>query len=112
MSIQKWSDRIWVVNLEDEPALSDDLMSVREEAAAHNPVPDLVLDFAQVAQINSSNLSQLLRLRKLMVDQGRKLRLAALSDSIWAVFLTTGLDKVFEFTPDVAMALASLQIDE
>ena len=32
------------------------------------------------------------------------------NDIIWAVFMTTGLDKVFEFTPDVPTALAKLQM--
>ncbi len=111
MPIQKWSDEIWVVSLEDEPALSEDLVGVREEAGQATPVPNLVLDMTNVKQINSSNLSQMLRLRKLMVDSNRRLRLAGLSDSVWAVFLTTGLDKVFAFTSDVTSALASLQID-
>ena len=56
-------------------------------------------------------LSQLLRLRKAAIDGNAKLLLASIPDSVWAVFLTTGLDKVFEFARDVATALASLQID-
>jgi len=30
---------------------------------------------------------------------------------VWSVFMVTGLDKLFDFTDDVATSLASLQIE-
>lgn len=111
MPIQRWSDRIWVVTLADEPALSEDLINAKDEADRADACPDIVLDFSALTQLNSSNLSQLLRLRKLAIDHSTKLRLAALPDPVWVVFLTTGLDKVFEFAGDVPSALAALQIE-
>ena len=110
MSIQRWSERIWVVKLADEPALSEDLLTVKAEAEHAAAAPDIVLDLADVRLINSSNLSQLLRLRKVMVDRERRLRLAAMPKPVLAVFLTTGLDKVFEFSADVPTALTQLQM--
>jgi anti-anti-sigma factor len=111
MTIQQWSESIWVVTIRaSEPGLSEDLQNVRREAARAERTPSLVVDLSAVAQINSSNLSQLLRLRKLAIDRDSKLRLAAPRNSVWAVFLTTGLDKVFEFAPDVGTALAGLQL--
>lgn len=110
MPIQAWSDSIWLVTLGDEPSLSDDLLGVREKLQHVTKTPHLVLDLSGVTQLNSSNLSQLLRLRKLLVGRDAKLRLAAISDKAWAVFITTGLEKIFEFTADVPTALAGLQM--
>ena len=112
MPIQQWSDRIWVVTLADEPALSEDLIGVKDQAESADAMPDIVLDLSCVSQVNSSNLSQLLRIRKAAIDGDARLRLAALPDAIWVVFLTTGLDKVFEFAADVPSALAGLQIEK
>ena len=111
MPIQPWSERIWVVRLADEPALSEDLIAAHDQAARVDPMPQLVIDFSAVRQVNSSNLSQLLKLRKATIDRGSRLKLAAMTDSAWVAFLTTGLDKVFEFAEDVPSALASIQID-
>jgi anti-anti-sigma factor len=110
MPIQHWSDRIWVVALTDEPLLSEDLASVREEAHKASRMPHIVLDMAGVTRFNSSNLSQLLRLRKLAVDKETRVCIAGVPDSVWVVFLTTGLDRIFEFTRDVPNALAGLQL--
>ena len=111
MPIQQRSERIWVVQLADEPALSEELHNVHAQASNADPAPHLVIDLAAVRMVNSSNLAQLLRIRKLAIDRDSKLRLAAPTDSIWGVMLTTGLDKVFEFTQDVPTALASIQIE-
>lgn len=112
MPIQRWSEKIWVVQLADEPALSEDLHNVHAQAANTQPAPHLVLDMSAVHMVNSSNLAQLLRVRKLAIDRDTRLRLAAPTDPVWAVFLTTGLDKVFEFAQDVPNALASIQIQQ
>lgn len=111
MPIQEWSDRIWVVQLGNEPSLSEDLLNLKDRVDQAQPTPDMVLDLCGVSHVNSSNLSQLLRLRKLAIDQAVRLRLAGPPDSIWAIFLTTGLDQLFEFSPDVSTALAALQIN-
>lgn len=110
MPIQRWSEAIWLIKLGEEPALSEDLLGARAEAAAQSAMPHLVLDMAAIPQLNSSNLSQLLRLRKLAIDRDRRLILAAMPEDLWAVFLATGLDKVFHFCPDVPSALAQLQM--
>jgi len=51
----------------------------------------------------------LLRLRKHMIEHHRRLILCTLPDRIWSVFLATGLDAIFEFTPTVTEALARVQ---
>ena len=110
MSIQKWSDNIWVIRLNEDPAFTEDLDQLSEQSLGPDRFPHLVLDFSAVESVCSSNLSALLRLRKNVIDRNAQLRLTSPTDSVWAVFLTTGLDKVFQFTHDTPTALAELQI--
>ena len=111
MSIQKWSDKIWVVSLNDDPMFAEDMDQLAEQALAPDRLPHIVLDFSSVEIICSSNLSALLRLRKSASDREAQLRLTSLTDPVWGVFLTTGLDKVFHFTHDTTTALAELQMN-
>lgn len=108
MPIEKWSDKISVVHLGTDPQFTDDITSL-ESALSHSST-DVVLDFSGVAFLNSSNLSRLLRLRKKLHDKGNRLVLCGISTKAWSTFLVTGLDKVFEFTENVPMGLATLQI--
>ena len=54
----------------------------------------------------------MLRLRQKCIAANRRLQLTTLPDVVWGIILTTGLDKVFEYTPDVPSALAKLQLNE
>jgi anti-anti-sigma factor len=110
MPVQKWSNRIWVTKLGDLPGFSEDLDYLLENATTEDPPPDVVLDMANVSQLSSSQLSHLLRLRKQLLDRGLRLRIAGPSNALWALFLSTGLDKVFTFSEDTSTALADLQI--
>lgn len=100
-----------MVNLGEEPGISDDLLLLIAECQEREKMPHLVINFSEVRHLNSSNISKLLRLRKLTIDGDTRLRLASIPDPAWAVFLTIGLDKIFEFAEDVPTALASLQIE-
>lgn len=111
-----WSDNIVVAELLDEPALSEELSSliVRAEGDTGKtpvPMPHVVLNFGAVTYMNSSNLGQLLRLRKLLAEQKRQMRLCSVNDEVWQILMVTGLDKVFRFAPDPLTALAGLQMD-
>ena len=110
MPIEQWSDDVTVIHLADDPQFTDDVTAI-EQQVEQRPV-DAVLDFAAVHFINSSNIAQLLRLRKSMVAKERRLMLCGVSTQVWGAFLVTGLDKVFEFTDSVPLALATLQIEE
>lgn len=108
-----WSENIVITELSDEPALSDELSAVIDRALkSKDHVPHVVLNFGQVSYVNSSNLAQLLRLRKTLADRGAHLRLCSVSDPVWSVFMVTGLDKVLRFAPDPLTALAGLQIED
>ena len=108
----EWSDDIIIAELADEPALSEELTAIHQRLSAAEPTPHVVLNFANVTYVNSSNISQVLRLRKKLSERGRKLRLCTLTDDVWSAMLMTGLDKVHSFAPDPMTALAGLQIED
>jgi anti-anti-sigma factor len=110
MAIQNWSDEITVVELADDPQFTDELNAVTDALDAEPK--HIVLNFAAVGFINSSNVAKLLRLRKTIYQKQRKLILCEVNTQVWGVFLVTGLDKIFEFTNDISTALASLQLGE
>jgi len=74
--------------------------------------PDVILDLSSVSYLNSSNIAQMLRLRKRLNTGGRNMRICSVDDQVWGVLMITGLDKIFDFTDDVSTALASLQLSE
>ena len=111
MSIESWSENILVVELQDDPSFSDDLTGLIEQLDGKKDL-DVVLNFAGVNYVNSSNIAKLLKLRKRLHSNKRKLVLCGIDTNVWGLFLVTGLDKVFEFADSVATGLASVQIDE
>lgn len=111
MSIENWSENITVVELQDDPAFTDDVAALSEQLDGRNDV-HVVLNFAGVNYVNSSNIAGLLSLRKRLSANQRRLVLCGIEPTIWGIFLVTGLDKVFEFADNLAMGLASVQIAE
>jgi anti-anti-sigma factor len=110
MPVQNWSDKILLVDLQDDPAFSDDINAVIDQAQA-DPDVDVALDFTSISYLNSSNIAKLLKLRKIVsVNNKRKLVLCAINTHVWGVFLVTGLDKIFEFADDVGTGLTGLQM--
>lgn len=113
MPINEWSETIMIAELSDEPAFSEDIEALlRRLEQPDGPVSDVIVDLQSVTRVNSSNLAQLLKLRKKLAIAGRRLRICAVNDSVWSVLLMTGLDTMFEFTEDVSTSLASLQIED
>jgi len=107
-----WSENILISDLSDEPALSDELSSIYDQVTAEGrKTPHVVLDLSSVTYLNSSNIAQMLRLRKRLTESDRRLIVSSVADPVWSVMLLTGLDKVFTFTNDKATAIASLQIE-
>lgn len=109
-----WSDRIAIAELSDEPSLSEELATLIQRLLDEQDasVPHVVLNFSAVSYVNSSNLAQLLRVRKRLAECGRSLKLCSVTDEVWSVMLVTGLDKVFRFAPDPMTALAGLQLED
>ena len=112
MPTEAWSDTIWINHLPDGEPLGDDLDTLDARLRKTHPMPDVVLDLAGLSSINSSHLGQLIRTHELLTRAGARLRLAAPPDNLWSIFLTTGLDRVMQFTPDTATALAELQLPD
>jgi anti-anti-sigma factor len=113
MPLNDWSDTIVIAELSDEPAFSEDLDALQsrlEDSSRNGKAPDVILDMRRVTYLNSSNIAQLLRLRKKLILINRRLRICSVHDSVWSVMLTTGLDAVFTFTDDVSTSLASLHM--
>lgn len=109
MSIENWSDNIFVVELQDDPGFSDDLSALMDRLNKDGGM-DVVLSFAGVKYLNSSNIAKLLKLRKNLINCKHRLVLCGISTNVWGLFLVTGLDKVFEFADDVANGLATVQL--
>ena len=108
MAIQNWSDDIAVVELGDDPQFTDELDSLMEKI--EETPTGVVLNFAAVGFVNSSNIATLLRLRKMIATAGRRLIMCDVNTQVWGIFLVTGLDKIFEFTADISVALTTLQM--
>lgn len=109
MPIENWSENILMVELQDDPAFTDDVNALQDQVGG-NPNVDVVLNFAGVNYLNSSNIAKLLKLRKKLHAHGRKLVLCGVETNVWGLFMVTGLDKVFTFEDNLANALASVQI--
>ena len=113
MPIEAWSDDITIAELGDEPAFSEDMASLMQRLDGMGDLaPDVVINLASVTYLNSSNIAQMLRLRKRLNTAGRNMRICSVEDQVWGVLMITGLDKIFEFTDDVTTALASLQLTD
>ena len=112
MPVQRWSDQIAIVQFGDEPQFSEDCANFSRLLEDHQGLePSAVFDLANVSYLNSSNVAKLLHLRKRVLASGRQLRLCSVQDPVWGLLMVSGLDKLFQCTPDVATALASIQID-
>lgn len=110
MSIESWSENILVVDLQDDPGFTDDLSTLLDQVERQTD-SDAVLSFSSVSFVNSSNIAKLLKLRKRLIGNKRRLILCGINTGVWGLFLVTGLDKVFEFADDVASGLASVQLE-
>ena len=110
MAVEEWSENVSVVHAADDPAFSDELEQVEGQVATHPR--HVVLDMAAVTFLNSSNISQLLRLRKALSPSHCRLILTGVRPEVWSAFLVAGLDKLFPTSESVLLALAGLQLSE
>ena len=110
MPPEDWSENVYLVHMADDPAFSEEMESVLRES--RSDPRHVVLDMASVSFMNSSNLSQLLRLRETLRGTSSRIILAAVQPEVWSTFLVSGLDKVFSVAQNVPLALAELQLDE
>jgi len=108
MSIQNPPEDFVVVDLPSrELQIAEDLKAVNE-TIGDNPDCDIIIDFSMVEVITSSSLSNLLILRNLLIEHGRRLILCNVSVLTKCVFRVAGLDEVFEFADDKPTAVAAV----
>ena len=114
MGLNDWSDRIVIAELANEPAFSEDMDALidRIERTPEAQTPDVIVDLSAVGHLNSSSISQLIRLRKRMTHAGKGLRVSGGNEHVLSILRTANIDSLFTFNSDVATALASLQINE
>lgn len=108
MAIQEWSKDITIVELAEDPLFSEEIITLLDNLDSR-PC-HVVLNFAAINFINSSNIARLLRIRKILLAHDRKLLCCGINSQVWGIILITGLDKIFEVANDVATALAILQM--
>ena len=107
MVVQQWNEETLVVRLTDDPVLSEEMAEVSGRLRAGRC--DVVVDMSDLTLLASSGIAKLLRLRKQMVESGRRLVLCSPQDRVWTVFLAAGLEAIFEFADNVSEALARIQ---
>ena len=108
MGIRNLSENIIVAELpSDGPERADELKSLNE-TISNNDQFDVIIDFSKVEIINSWNISNLLILRSMLEDAGRKLILCNISTITKCIFVVAGLSEIFIFADDRSAALASI----
>lgn len=111
MAIEAWSDSILIAELNDEPLFSEDMSALTQRLKENaHPAPDVIVNLAGVTYLTSSNIAQLLKLRKRLLTQNRRLKLCAASETVRSELAMMGLEKIFETTEDVSTSLAALQM--
>ena len=110
MTIQNWSDQIIMVEVTDDPDFTDELNTLSERLEKGEK-KDVVLNLSRVKFLNSSNISRLLKLRKIILENQSRLCLCEVPIQVWGVFLLTGLDSIFDVAEETSAALASMQLN-
>jgi anti-anti-sigma regulatory factor len=105
MEIEDWSDDAVVVNLGQEPEMGDELARVAEIVRDKQDC-DVIIDFSDVDIVTSSRLSKLLKLRKLLMEYGRRLTFRNVKGTTRGILAVTGLDGLFELVDDKSVVLA------
>ena len=109
MGIQNWSENVVLVNLAKEPDMGEELQTVID-MVTEDRERDVVVDFSDTDIVTSSSIAKLLKLRKVLYDNDKKLLFSSVTPKTRSIFDITGLNNVFEFVDDQFVALASLQL--
>jgi len=108
MGIRNLSENIIVAELpSDGPERADELKNLNE-TISNNDQFDVIVDFSKVEIINSWNISNLLILRDMLENAGRKLILCNISTITKCIFVVAGLSEIFVFVDNMSAALAAI----
>jgi anti-anti-sigma factor len=109
MGIQNLSEDVVLVELPfKEPQIADELKAVNE-IASNKPDLDVIIDFSKVEIVTSSSIGNLIILRNLLHEWGRRLMLCNVAPMTKCIFVVAGLKDIFEFVDDKSTALAAVQ---
>lgn len=64
-----------------------------------------LIDFSNVAYVNSSGLRELIQIVKYVTDVNKRLFLVSVSDEIKKIFVHTNLDRLFTFCENIEAAI-------
>jgi len=108
MGIRNLSENIILAELSSNgPERADELKNLNETISDKCQY-DVVVDFSKVEIINSWNISNLLILRDMLEDAGRKLILCNISTITKCIFVVAGLSEIFVFVDNMSAALAAI----
>jgi len=109
MGVHNLLDNLIYVELPiDGVQITDDLKALNETVSNRDDC-DVIVDFSKVEIINSSNISNLLILRGLLQDKGRKLILTNVGTITKCIFVVAGLAESFTFIDDKTAALEAVK---
>jgi anti-anti-sigma regulatory factor len=109
MGIRNLSENIILLELpSDRSERADELKNLNELVSGKCEC-DVIVDFSKVEIINSWNISNLLILRGMMADAGRKLILCNVGTVTKCIFAVAGLSDVLVFAETRSDALDALQ---
>ncbi|MBN2138955.1 MAG: STAS domain-containing protein [Sedimentisphaerales bacterium] len=109
MGIQYWTHDIVIVDLPEEPQISDELDGVAEIVSAGRGCA-VVLDFSEVDIVTSSSLSKLLELQRLVANAGRRIILCCLDTAIEGILKAANLEGCFELADERFIALTTIEM--
>jgi anti-anti-sigma factor len=93
-----------ILRLAQEPAFSERIEPLLTRIREPGWNRHVIVSLAEVSYLSSSNLTQLLKLRQFARVLDLQMRIAGCSDQVMSEFRVTGLDRVFDFSPDEASA--------
>ena len=109
MGIRNLSENIILAELSSNgPERADELKNLNETISDKCQY-DVVVDFSKVEIINSWNISNLLILRDMLEDAGRKLILCNISTVTRCIFVVAGLSEIFVFADNRSDALTAIR---
>jgi len=109
MGIRNLSENIILVELPSDRSERADELKNLNELVSDKCQCDVIVDFSKVEIINSWNISNLLILRGIMEDAGRKLILCNVGTVTRCIFAVAGLSEVLVFADTRSAALDALR---
>ena len=109
MGIENQLENVIYVELSSDGIQMGDELKAINDAVTEKGDCDVIIDFSRVEIINSSNISNLLIIRGLLKDKGRRLILSGMSTVTKCIFVVAGLADVFTFIDDKYAAVEAVK---